>query len=235
MTGPASLSIIIPAYNEAGNILATLENCRLALEPLSITHEILVIDDGSRDGTADIVRANARKYPTLQLLENGSNKGFGWSYRRGVSAAGLDHVVMVHGDNAHDAESLRAAFRHVGDADVISGYTTNMWSARPLGRTLFSKAFTFVVNRITRKHLKYYNGLQIHRASVLKAMRIESVGYGFQAETLVRALGVTKTLLEVPMPMIPREHGESQAFRVKNVIDVLRTLRLLVRLQHGAA
>jgi dolichol-phosphate mannosyltransferase len=101
-------------------------------------------------------------------------------------------------------------------------------------RTLISKAFTFIVNVITGRRLKYYNGLQIHRAGVLKSLTIQSTGYGFQAEVLVRALGLTKTFIEVPMDLMERERGESKAFRMKNAIDVMRTLKLLCGLEWGA-
>ena len=95
-----SLSVIIPAYNESENIVATLENLTTALEPLALPHEILVIDDGSQDNTAALVEASAVRFPRVRLLKNERNMGFGWSYRRGVEAASLAHVVMVHGDNA---------------------------------------------------------------------------------------------------------------------------------------
>ena len=88
-----------------------------------------------------------------------------------------------------------------------------------------------LVNLITRRGLNYYNGLQIHQAAVLKNLQIESVGYGFQAEVLVKALGQARSIIEVPMDLIEREKGESKAFRVKNVIDVLRTLKLLFALE----
>src|SRR6266508_1160676 len=84
-----SLSVIIPAYNESENILATLENVTRAFEPLALPHEILVIDGGSRDDTAALITANLGRFPHVQLLKNERNMGFGWSYRRGVEAAAL--------------------------------------------------------------------------------------------------------------------------------------------------
>jgi glycosyltransferase involved in cell wall biosynthesis len=227
MSEPASLSIIIPAYREAENILATLENVTRALEPLGLVHEILVIDDGSPDGTGDLVTANLSRFRTLRLLTNERNMGFGWSYRRGVEAATLDHIVMVHGDNAWGHETLREFFSHTGQADIIIGYTQSMWRARTWRRTVISKTFTFLVNLITQRWLAYYNGLQIHRASVLKGLRIESHGYGFQAEVLVKALRCSRTYREVAMDLTERKKGESQAFRWKNFVDVSRTLVLL--------
>jgi glycosyltransferase involved in cell wall biosynthesis len=229
-----SLSVVIPAYNEAANILPTLENVTTALAALPLDAEILVVDDGSRDGTGALVRANAGRFPGVSLLVNERNMGFGWTYRRGVEAAARDYVVMVHGDNAWPAGTLRPFFSHVGDADIIIGYTRDMWRTRALSRTILSKTFTLAVNTITRRGLRYYNGLQIHRADVLKGLRIQSSGYGFQAEVLVKALRRAKTFVEVPMDLTEREQGESKAFRVKNAVDVAKTLALLCRLELGA-
>jgi dolichol-phosphate mannosyltransferase len=228
-----SLSIIIPAYNEAENIIDTLENVTKALEPLPVRHEILVIDDGSTDTTATLVTSHLSRFPAVRLLVNERNMGFGWSYRRGVDAASLDHIVMVHGDNAWGHETLREFFSCVGDADVIVGYTRDMWGTRTKTRTLISKGYTLVVNLITRRRLKYYNGLQIHIAPVLKSLRIQSSGYGFQSEVLVKSLRLTRTVIEVPMDLIEREKGESKAFRLKNFVDVFRTLKVLCAVELG--
>ncbi len=226
-----SLSVIIPAYNEAENILATLENVTTAFEPLALPHEILVIDDGSRDATAALVERARARYPAVQLLKNERNMGFGWSYRRGVEAASLAHIVMVHGDNAWGWATLREFFSRTGEADVIIGYTRDMLKSRTWARTIVSKTFTLLVNLITWRHLTYYNGLQIHQAPILKSLQIESRGYGFQAEVLVKALRLTRTYVEVPMDLIEREKGESKAFRVKNFVDVVNTLKRLTALE----
>lgn len=228
-----SLSIIIPAYNESDNIIDTLDNVTKALEPLNILHEILVIDDGSADSTAALVTAHLNRFPAVKLLVNERNMGFGWSYRRGVDAASLDYIVMVHGDNAWGAATLSEFFSKVGAADVIVGYTRDMWSSRTATRTVISKAYTFVVNLITRRHLQYYNGLQIHQGPVLKALRIQSSGYGFQSEVLVKSLRRARTVIEVPMDLTERAKGESKAFRLKNVVDVLRTLKVLCAVELG--
>ena len=234
MSPTRSLSVVIPAYNEAGNILGTLENVTTALAALPLDAEILVVDDGSRDGTGGLVTANAARFPAVRLLVNERNLGFGATYRRGVAAATRGHIVMVHGDNAWGSETLGQFFARTGDADIIIGYTRNMWRSRPIGRTLVSKAFTAIVNRINGRRLQYYNGLQIHRADVLKALAIESTGYGFQAEVLVKALRLTRTFIEVPMDLMEREHGESKAFRLTNAVDVWKTLKRLRGIAAGA-
>jgi glycosyltransferase involved in cell wall biosynthesis len=227
MSGRRSLSIVIPAYNEADNIVETLENVTSALDGLPIDAEILVVDDGSRDATGERVRASAARFPTVRLLVNERNLGFGATYRRGVEAAARDYIVMVHGDNAWGAQTLRQFFARTGEADIIIGYTRNMWRSRPLGRTILSKTFTLLVNLIAGRRLTYYNGLQIHRADVLKGLTIQSSGYGFQPEVLLKALRMTGSYIEVPMDLMEREQGESKAFRLKNAVDVIRTLKRL--------
>jgi glycosyltransferase involved in cell wall biosynthesis len=221
------LSIIVPAYNEAANILGTLDNVSAAVAAVGLDAETLVIDDGSQDETAALVTATAARFPRMRLLQNGRNLGFGATYRHGVTAAAGEFIVMVHGDNAWGAATLRDLFSRVGQADVVVGYTRDMWRSRTITRTLVSKTFTMLVNAITGRRLQYYNGLQIHRADVLKRMTIQSSGFGFQPEVLVKALGQTKTLVEVPMDLREREHGDSTAFRWKNAVDVYHTLRRL--------
>lgn len=235
MTTARSLSIIIPAYRESENIVDTLANVTEALAPLDLDAEILVIDDGSNDGTGDVVRAHLDRFPRVTLLVNERNMGFGWTYRRGVEAASRQHIVMVHGDNAWGSATLGELFSRVGQADIVVGYTRDMWRTRAWSRALVSKAFTLVVNVMTRRRLKYYNGLQIHKADVLKSLRIESTGYGFQAEVLVKALAMTQTVIEVPMDLREREKGESKAFRVKNAVDVIETLTRIYRLRRHLA
>ena len=75
-----------------------------------------------------------RAFRGVRLLVNERNMGFGWSYRRGVEAAALDHIVMVHGDNAWGRATLREFFSHVGEADIIIGYTRRHASRRARGR-----------------------------------------------------------------------------------------------------
>jgi dolichol-phosphate mannosyltransferase len=232
MSANRRLSIVIPAFNEAENILGTLAHVTEAISLLPLEHEIVVVDDGSTDHTAALVRANIQRFPGLRLLVNDRNRGFGWTYRRGVDAASLDFIVMVHGDDAWGAATLRDLFSHVGDADIIVGYTRKMWASRSWMRTVVSKAFTATVNAITRRRLAYYNGLQIHRAATLKGLDIRSSGYGFQAEVLVKALSTARTFIEVPMDLTERQQGKSKAFTIRNVVDVARTLRLLYSLEH---
>src|SRR5207245_10462623 len=102
-------------------------------------------------------------------------------------------------------------------------------------RSVISTTVTPIGTISTGRRLKYDNGLQVHRADVLKGLAIQSSGYGFQAEVLVKALRRTGTFVEVPMDLTERTRGESKAFRVKNAVDVLRTIGLLCDIEWGLA
>ena len=225
-----SLSIVIPAYCEADNIVETLDNVVSALAPLGLPHEILVIDDGSTDETGARIRANLSRFPTVTLLVNERNIGsLDLQARRGRASATSSWCMATTRGRGDAAELFRHSVK-----PTWSSATRATWRTRA-GRALISKAFTSLVNLIKQRGLRYYNGLQIHSAPILKRLRIESTGFGFQPEVLVKSLRLSRSFIEVPMDLMERERGRSKAFRLKNAVDVIRTLRLLCGIEWGLA
>jgi len=227
-----SLSVIVPAYNEEANIYGTLENVSKALASAGITDfEVLVINDGSKDRTAEVVKKAEAEFKGVRLVQNPKNIGFGASYRAGVNMASKKYTVMVHGDNAWGHETLAEFFKKIGQANIIIGYTQDMLSSRTLSRTLISKTFTFLMNLITQYYLKYYNGLQIHPTETLQKMNIVSIGYSFQPEVLIKSIMKNKTYIEVGMDLTERKLGESKAFKLKNFIEVGKSFFYLIKVR----
>ena len=180
-----------------------------------------------------MVRANAARFPAVQLLVNDRNCGFGWTYRRGVDRATRDYIVMVHGDNAWGAGTLQIfpALRRRGHHHRLHARHV---AVPPLARTVASKTFTPLVNLITRRR-RATTTASNPSGRCAEVLRIQSTGFGFQAEVLVKALARTQTLIEVPMDLTERTAGKSKAFRWKNVKDVGSTLWRLWRLEEGHA
>lgn len=226
------LSVIIPAFNEEANIYGTLQNVSRALRDSGILDfEVVVVDDGSKDKTAEIVDRAALEFLGVRLIRNPKNMGFGASYRVGVEAASKAFTVMVHGDNAWGAPTLTNFFKHLGEASIIIGYTQNMLKSRTLKRTVISKTFTLLMNFITQYYLKYYNGLQIHPTKTLKSMRIVSLGYAFQPEVLIKSIQENHDYIQIGMDLMEREAGESKAFKMKNVIEVGKSFFYLAKVR----
>jgi glycosyltransferase involved in cell wall biosynthesis len=224
-----SLSVLIPAYNEIENILSTLENVTKSFFGLDIIYEIIVIDDGSMDGTGNLVEENQKHYSKVKLLRNDKNQGFGYSYNKGIKNAQMEYSVMVHGDNAWGYKTLNDFFSYLGEANVIIGYTNQMWKTRHWTRTIISKSFTKLMNLLFNRNIKYYNGLQIHKTIILKNIKIISQGYAFQPEVLLKGLQGNQSYIEVGMDLIERKEGESKAFKIKNIVEVFITLWRLFR------
>lgn len=115
------ISVIIPAFNEEERLPQTLEHVSLYLRSLSFASEILVVDDGSTDHTAQVVSALARSIPSLFLLSNGSNRGKGFSVRHGMLEAHGRIALFTDADLSAPIEESQKLFTALESADVAIG------------------------------------------------------------------------------------------------------------------
>jgi dolichol-phosphate mannosyltransferase len=218
-----SLSILVPAHNEAQNILPTLECIEKALDGLDMKYEVIVIDDGSVDGTGNIVEEYLQKQPNVRLIRNIENCGIGYSYRRGVSSATMEYVCTIEGDNVWAYETMRRLFSHIGEADIIIGYWKTMWKKRPLMRTIISRFAVCLLNFLMRKNLKAY-GFQIQKTKTIQNMEIKSKGYTLMQEILLKSLSGGKTYIELEFDVREREKGNSSFLTLRNILEIIRML-----------
>lgn len=219
-----SLSIVIPALNEEGNIQGSIDSVTSAAERHFDDYEIIVVNDGSTDRTLGIVHENMARNPRIRVISHEKPWGFGASYHDGRRHATKTFTVMVHGDNAFDEDTLGRFFSNAGKADVICGYIANP-AARDWTRRAISFSYTTAMNILFCMNLKYFNGLQIHRTDWLQEADIKSDGFGFQAELLIKAIKDGRSYLQVPTIHTERPGGgETKVFKMKNVRSVTRTM-----------
>jgi len=109
------LSIIIPAYNEEARILPTLQAIAAFLHASRIPAEVLVVDDGSTDGTAQCVEEMARSFPLLRLVRNGGNRGKGYSIRHGFAESRGHRVLLTDADLSTPIEEINKLFPYLVD------------------------------------------------------------------------------------------------------------------------
>ena len=132
MADPSSTSVVIPAYNEAADIAAVVEAVRRA----GPWREVLVIDDGSTDATADLARAAG-----ADVIRQPYNKGLGAAIKRGIRAAAGAHVLIMDGDGQHRPEDARRLVARLGDYDLVVGArpaATQATAGRRLGNALLN-------------------------------------------------------------------------------------------------
>ena len=138
------LSIVIPAYNEAARIETTLERVLNCIEEQGWDAEVLVVDDGSQDGTSSIVEAWMERYPRLHLIKNLGNRGKGHSIRNGVLQAAGDIVLFTDADLSApmvEAERLIAALDAGADVAIGSRWLdrSRQTVQQPLYRQIFGQ------------------------------------------------------------------------------------------------
>lgn len=210
--------VIIPTYNEKENI----ENIIVAVINMQLNFHVLIIDDGSPDGTADIVKSLMGKYPGQLFLEQRTGKlGLGTAYIHGFKWAierGYNYIFEMDADFSHnpnDLERLYAACKNgagvaVGSRYVKGGAVAN-W---PADRILLSKGASLYTRIITWMPVKDPTaGFVCYRREVLEAINldgIEFVGYAFQIEMKFAAWKLGFKIVEVPITFIDREFGASK-------------------------
>lgn len=224
----ASITFVVPALNEEGNLSATLHAIHGAASGLVTDYEVIVVDDGSNDGTDRIADRLSEQDERLRVVHHRSNRGVGYSYREGVHLATYEHVLMVPGDNEVSGESIRALLAELGRADIISAYPRNP-EIRPLGRRLLSLLFVQLLNRLFRLRLRYYNGPAVQRTDLVRACDITTDGFLYHAEAMVQLVKSGASYIEVGMTLRRRDYGESTALRWGNFVDVVRTIYALCR------
>jgi GT2 family glycosyltransferase/predicted amidohydrolase len=218
--------VILPTYNERATIGAVLDGLRATGADL----DILVVDDGSPDGTGEIVRERSQTDPRVRLVERPRKSGLASAYAVGFERAiaeGYDLAVEMDSDLSHRPEELPrllgAAQRHhmvIGSRYIPGGSVTN-WSR---SRVALSKAG----NRYARFCLGFdihdaTSGFRAYRREALEeiiATPITSDGYGFQIELVYRAWNLGLSVGEAPISFREREHGQSKISR-RIVVEAL--------------
>ena len=201
--------IVIPTYNEAESIGEILDG----LKDLDV--DVLVIDDGSPDGTADIVRKH-----NVEVVERQGKQGLGSAYRAGFSIAierGYTYVIEMDADGSHQISDLKTMMEWIGSADLLIGSrwvsdgSIENWSKF---REYLSKSANRYANLLLSLGVKdTTSGFRIYTSVLLKKMEISTIrseGYCFQIEMTRRAIARGGSIAEVPITFIERAHGKSK-------------------------
>ena len=227
-----SLSIIVPCYNEEGNVLSTLRDIEEAIAGVIDDYEIIVVNDASRDRTGEVIESYAKSHPRVRCLHHERNLGLGATFYQGLDRATKEYVMSVFGDNEITKESLRYLFGEVGKADILIPYLTNH-NIRPRHRQIISWVFGRIMNTLTRRNIRYYNGPAIHRRENLLKLPTRNAGFAYMAEILTYLLDRGVSYLEIPYQMRYRHYGATTAFRLRNCVSVAMTLGSIFKRRTG--
>ena len=223
-----SVSVVIPAYNEEGNIGDAVTNVARVVGSMVDDYQIIVIDDGSRDHTRELALEKAKHNSHVMVVANDGNKGFGYCWARGVKLAEMEYVTVFPGDNDMAAESLARLINEIGSTDLVISYMAPN-NHRSLFRRIVSRVFVFLMNALFGLRLEYYNGAFICRTQVLKTVPIKSVGLAALAECLVRMIKAGYSYKAIYFEHTGRKNERSKAFHLKSVWAVAKTIGILIK------
>jgi NAD(P)-dependent dehydrogenase (short-subunit alcohol dehydrogenase family) len=226
-----SLSVFVPAYNEVDNLTPTVETIMRALSVSVEDYEVIVVDDGSTDGTYQVADALAARYPEVLVIHNPRNMGLGYGWMRAIEAASKSSFIFVPGDDTWPYRSLLELFGNLGKADVVTSFTTNPEIRSPVRRVL-SSIYTASLNLLFGLDMQYYHGLTIYPSAFLRAHPITTYGFASMAEALLRAIHEGLSFIEVACVIEERAKGRSKALTAKNLASIGATIgRLFVDLR----
>jgi glycosyltransferase involved in cell wall biosynthesis len=229
VTGPAAatrlpaLSYFFPAHNEEANLRGLVEEALATLPTLADTFEIVIVDDGSRDGTPAIADELAGAHPEVRAVHHPTNLGYGAALRSGFAAARFDYLAFTDGDRQFKVVDIGRLIERLiaGRADAVVGFRIKR--ADPLVRTIYARLYR-LANRI-------FFGLRVRdvdcacklfRRSGLEGVSVESGGAFFSAELLIKLSARGRRIDEVGIPHYPRTAGSPTGAKPQVVLRAVR-------------
>jgi glycosyltransferase involved in cell wall biosynthesis len=228
------LSYFFPAHNEEANLEGLVEEALAILPTLADTFEIIAVDDGSSDATAQIADRLAAAHPDIvRVVHHPTNLGYGTALRSGFAAARYELVAFTDGDRQFkivDLGRLTDRLAQPDRPDVVVGFRIKR--ADPPVRIAYARAYR-LANRV-------FFGLEItdvdcaaklFRREVLEGLRVESGGAFFSAEMIIKLRAEGRTVVEVGIPHYPRTAGLATGANPRVVVRAMRDFwRLRLRM-----
>lgn len=238
--GELSLSVIVPAFNEAQRLPVSLPHlaCQLAdLGPEIGSYEVIIVDDGSADGTAEVARELLDLFPVSRLIRLPWNCGKGVAVRTGVSVATGQSIVFMDADLSTDLAHLPDLLGQLRHADVVVGSRCAP-GAQVLGRTparkLGSVAYNRLAMRLTATTVRDtqcgFKGFRAAPAKLLFSL-VQASGFGFDVEVITLAAALGLRIVELPVRWSAADGGTVRLHRhgFGMLTDLLRARRHRIR------
>jgi dolichol-phosphate mannosyltransferase len=218
--------VILPTYNER----ATIQTVILGVLGLPESVDVLVVDDGSPDATAEAVRAIAAREPRVRIVERPAKAGLASAYLEGFRLAldeGYDLIVEMDADLSHQPEELRGLLRAAAEHDLvigsryIPGGSVSNWSRARIALSRAGNLYARIMLGFPLRDAT--SGFRVFRRSLLTHLAadpIRSDGYGFQIELALRAWQDGFAVGEAPITFRERQHGHSKISR-RIIIEAL--------------
>jgi len=218
------ISVVIPAYNE----LHTIRQILVGVQKTNLADEILVVDDGSKDGTRDVLK-ELDGSGSIRVILHEHNQGKGAAVMTGVRQAAGDVIIIQDADLEYDPRDYPALLRPIEEnlADVVYGSRFMGAARRPVmfWHMIANKLLTLMTNLLYNNILTdMETGYKVFRREVVREMKIHARRFDFEPEFTAKILKRKIRIFEVPITFNPRDYSEGKKIKFKDAIAAVWTL-----------
>jgi len=231
------LSVFFPAYNDSGTIASLVITARQTASRLTPDFEVIVVNDGSADATAQIVDELARTYPDVKVIHHGRNRGYGAALRTGFETATRDLVFYTDGDAQYDPSEMTRLWDALGDdVDLVNGYKISR--SDPVHRILIGRIYHYTVSLLFGLTVRDVDcDFRLMRRSIFERVSLHKSSGVICLELMKKIQDAGFRIAEVPVHHYHRAYGKSQFFNFrrlfKTAVDVAQLwIALVVRREH---
>ena len=234
---PSGLSVFFPAYNDSGTIASMVIRAVKAASELTSDYEVIVVNDGSVDATAEIADEIAQTYPHVRVIHHAKNLGYGGALQTGFRSATKELIFYTDGDAQYDPTELAVLWaKMTPDTDLVNGYKISR--ADPLHRIVIGRIYHYIVSILFGLKLRDVDcDFRLMRRSIFERISLEKTSGIICVEMMKKIQDAGFRIVEMPVHHYHRAFGKSEFFNYRRLFRTGRDLlvlwyALVVRREH---
>ncbi|MEJ2567644.1 MAG: glycosyltransferase family 2 protein [candidate division WOR-3 bacterium] len=201
------ISCVLPAYNEEKNVEKAIKEAIKVFVEFGLDYEIIVVDDGSEDGTSKLTLDMAKKNKNIRLLKHPTNLGYADALRTGFKSASKNYIFYTDTDNQFDLGDIKKALPLIREADIVIGYRSK--KAINIVRKVGSFGYNLLARKLLELDVKDIDcAFKLFRCEVFDKIEIETKDWLVDAEIIAKARKNNMTIKEIEVKHLPRKKGK---------------------------
>ena len=216
-----SISAFFPVYNDAGTIELMINRLKQVLEETTKDYEIIIVNDGSEDNSAEIADQLAKKHKNIKVIHHEKNKGYGGALKTGFKNVTKDLVFYTDGDAQYNALELKRLLPHINDHHVVNGYKLNRGDG--ILRKILGTTYNHTVRFIFNLKVKDVDcDFRLMHSKIFKNINLKTDTGMICVEMMKKIENQNYKIKNIPVNHYPRTYGRSQFLRPKRVIKTMK-------------
>ncbi len=217
---PGSLSLVLPAYNEEANIEIVVRRALDILPEYTEGFEIIVVNDGSRDNTRDIINRLSKEDARVKPVHHRVNQGYAGAVKSGFRATTCEYVMFMDSDRQFDIADIRLLTPFVPLFDIVAGF--RMERSDPVHRRINAEVFNLAIRILFDVHIRDLDcAFKVFRGDLIRSLELTSGGALLNAETMAKLRRQGATMVQIGVPHHPRVAGTATGGNIKVILRAM--------------